>query len=303
MLADLLDAENQADTSDQDDPPEGLHKRAEPHDDTSRQRERDSQAGKQVGEDRHHKLEQRAHDQDSNRDHGHRIDQRRLDRRPQAHGFFDVGRQSLQNDVENTAGFSSLDHVGSEVVEDVGILAHSIGQRRAPFHRGANPGQRFLKRLVLLVGRKDFQALHQRQTGIDHDRELAEENRDVLGLNLARSKRGQSELFAFFADCPWGNALAPQVLRQHLFVRRHPLPGDLLSGCILAGKCKDWHGFSFSLLTCRRSLATLYCIRPSRQPPTVMRAGSAIANAWLWPLPWPWPFPPQASDSTSWRHD
>ena len=47
------------------------------------------------------------------------------------------------------------------------------------------PVKRLLEGRVLLVGRQNFQTLHQRQAGVDHDRELPEENGNVLGLDLA----------------------------------------------------------------------------------------------------------------------
>ena len=45
-----------------------------------------------------------------------RIDRRRIDHRGddvafQLHDLFDEGRESLQNQIENTARFSSFDHV------------------------------------------------------------------------------------------------------------------------------------------------------------------------------------------------
>ncbi len=147
----------------------------------------------------------------------------------------------MQNDVENTAGFTSLDHIGREIVKDNGILAHGVGQRGAAFHRGPHPSQNLLERLIFLVRGQDFQTLHQRQPGIDHDRELAKEDRNVLGLNLARAERGHGKFFAFFANGTGRDALAPQRLRQRLLVGCHPLAGYFLPGCVLAGKCEDWH--------------------------------------------------------------
>ena len=100
----------------------------------------------------------------------------------------------------------------------IGILPHGVGQSRAAFDGGPHAGQRLLKGRVFLVGRQNFQALHQRQSGIDHDRELAEEDRDVLGLDLARAEGGHDKFLALFANGAGGDALAPQRLRQRLFV-------------------------------------------------------------------------------------
>ncbi len=228
-----LKAEDRPHDGHDDDPPETLHEAAQPHHDTGGKRQGDAQAGKEVGEDGHDPLEQGADNQRGQADDGDGIDQRRLHGRLQANRLLHIDRQALQNDVENTAGFARFNHVGGEVVEDVGILAHGIGQRRAAFYRGADAGQRLLEGLVFLVRRQDFQTLHQRQSGIDHDRELAEENRDVLDLDLARSEGGHDKLFALFPDRTRCNALAPQlpgpapaclVLRapRKFSVRTHP---------------------------------------------------------------------------------
>ena len=202
--------------------------------DTGGKRQGNAQAGKQVGEDGHHPLQQGADDQARQADDGDGINQRRLHRSFQAYCFLHVDRQALQNDVQNTAGFAGLDHVGGQVVEDDWILAHGVGQRGAAFHRSADAGQRLLERRVFLVRRQNFQTLHQRQAGIDHDRELAKEDRDVLGPDLAGSERGHDKFFALFADGTRCNALAPQCLLQSLLVRCYSLSGNFLSGGVLA---------------------------------------------------------------------
>ena len=187
------------------------HETAEADDDAGRQRQRNSQSDKEVGEDRHHPLEQRAHDQHREGDDGHRVDQRRLDGRAQLDRLFHVDRQALQDEVENTAGLARLDHVGRQIVEDDRILAHGIGQRGATFDRGPDTEQRFLKAGVLLVGAQNFQTLHQRQAGVDHDGELAEEHRHVLDLDLATAKSGQGEFLALLPDAAWRDAFLPEL--------------------------------------------------------------------------------------------
>ncbi len=139
----------------------------------------------------------------------------------------------MQNDVQNTAGFAGLNHVGGEVVEDLGIELHGVGQSGAAFDRGTHAGQRLLESRVLLVGGQNFQTLHQGKTGVDHDRELPEENGDVLGLDFARAEGRHDKFFALFPDGAWRDALAPQLAGQHLFVGRSPLAADFLTGLIL----------------------------------------------------------------------
>ena len=179
----------------------------------------------------------------------------------------------MQNDVENTAGFTGLDHIGGEIVEDHGILAHGIRQGRAPFHRGADAVQSLLERGIFLVGGQDFQALNQGQPSVDHDRELAEENGDILGLDLPRTKGGHGEFFAFFPHRPRRDALAPQLLQQHVFVSGNPLAAYLLARCALSRKCKDWHGDSLLTSTCN---SVLWLVSRGQNPPQQCLGGAPL---------------------------
>jgi hypothetical protein len=197
-----------------EEPPELADEVTEADDDAGGQRKRDSQSDKEVGEDRHHPLEQRADDQHGEGDNRHRVDQRGLDGRAQLDRLFHVDGQALENDVEDTAGLTGLDHVGRQVIEDDGKLAHGIGQRGATFDRGPHPEQGFLKGGVLLVGAQNLQALHQRQAGVNHDGELAEEHRHFLDLDLAAAKSGQRKFLALLPDTARRDALLPKLRGQ-----------------------------------------------------------------------------------------
>ncbi len=75
ILANLFQADHQADDPDDKEPPELADKGAQAHHDPGGQRQGDAQADKQVGENRDHPLQQRAHDQERQADHRHRVDQ------------------------------------------------------------------------------------------------------------------------------------------------------------------------------------------------------------------------------------
>ena len=241
MFTNLLDPEERGHRAANEKPPEVAYKGAQAHDHARGQRQRDAETGKQVGENGNDPLQKRADDQHGDGHNRDRVDQSRLNRGAQAHSFFDILRQALQDDVENTASLARLDHVGSEVIENRWILAHGIGQGGSALHRGTHAVQRFLERGVLLVGRKNFQTLHQRQSGIDHDRELPEEDGDVLGLDLPGSERGKGKLLTLFAHRTGRDALTAQLLQQHILVGGYPFSSDLLARCTLSRKCKDWH--------------------------------------------------------------
>ncbi len=242
MFAHLLDPEEQAADAQDKEPPELADEPAQSDHNARGQRQGHAQTGEQVGEDRHHPLEQCADDQEGQGDHRHRVDQGRLHRRAQLDGLFDVDRQALQDDVENTAGFTGFDHVGGQIIEDLGVLAHGVGQGGATFDRGAHARQRLLERWVLLVGGQNLQTLHQRQAGVDHDRELAEEDGNVLDLDLAGAEGRHDKFLALFADGAGSDALAAQLRGQGLFVGGNALAADLFAGLVLSRKCENWHG-------------------------------------------------------------
>ena len=175
-----------------------------------------------------------AHDSD-------RVNQCRLDRLAQLDSLFNVGGQSLQNGVQDTAGFAGLDHVHSEVVEYFRMTTHRIRQRGAAFHGAADVRQHLLESSVLLVGRKDFETLNERQSGIDHDGELAEEDGQLLSLDFAFPEGGECELLALFLDRSRSNALAAELSGEDLFVLRDPFTSNFLTCGALTRKCEYRH--------------------------------------------------------------
>src|SRR4051812_42294953 len=177
-----------------------LHDAADVHDDAGGQGEINPKSGEQVGEDGYNPFQQRTHNDHRDTNDRYRVDQRRFHRRLQLHGFFNILREALQDGVENTASLTSFDHVGGEVVKDLGEPTHGVRQRRAAFYRDAHAGESALEGHILLVGRKDLEALHQGQAGIDHDGELAEEDCDLLRFYLAAAEFWQGEFFALFLD-------------------------------------------------------------------------------------------------------
>ena len=156
------------------------------------------------------------------------------------------------------------------------MLAHGVGQGRAAFYRRPHRRQSLLEGRILLVGSHDFQALHQRQSGIDHDRELPEENGNILGLDLSGSKRRQRELLTLLTDCSRRDALAPELSGQRLLVGGVAFARDFLSCCVLTRKCKNWHGWLSSLLLAfkRRTAAPdLVLLIPARSLESATNCG------------------------------
>src|SRR5262245_16447515 len=128
-------------------------------------------------------------------------------------------------------------------------------ERRARLDIRLDRKHELLHGRLLVTVTDDVEALHHRDTGLEHRRELAGEQRDVLGDDLLAAL----EELHFLADALREHALAAQVgfdrslgHGQHLsldalafLVRAFPDEGKLLGGCYLG------HGFRSWLLACR----------------------------------------------------
>ena len=90
---------------------------AERDDDARRQRQLGAEAGEQAGERRDDLPQNDADDDRGDHDDGDGIDHRRLHLALQLDGLLDVGRQPLENGVEDAARLAGRDHVGEQRVE------------------------------------------------------------------------------------------------------------------------------------------------------------------------------------------
>ena len=84
-----------------------------------------------------------------------------------------------------------------------------------------------MKDLVFLLARKNFQALHQRQPGVDHHRELAREDGQFLGIDAA-AERGQVEFLALLGHLGDVDLLAPQQVLQFGLACRGRFAADVV---------------------------------------------------------------------------
>src|ERR1700720_4338440 len=183
---------------------------AGPHYDAGDQRQLAAQAGEQLGEDRDHLPQDDEDHEGGDDDDRHRVDQRRFHLALQLDRLLDVGRQALQDDVQDAARLARRDHVDVEVVEGLRMFPHRLGERRAGLDVGAHGMDHRLEGAVLLLIAEDLQALHQRQAGVEHDRELAGEDGDALLADAARDPGQQLDLAPLLADRRDLDLLAPQ---------------------------------------------------------------------------------------------
>lgn len=173
--------------------------------------------------------------------------------------------KSLQNGVQNTAGLARLDHVGIEIVKNLGIFAKRTGESRATFNRPANSDQHLDKRLVLLLAGEDLKALNQGKAGINHDGKLAGEECQLFGAHLPPNFRFGDGDFAFHSDAGWYNLLPAKRRFKGFTARRRSHPADL-------GACRR-HPSIFKL---RHSSTSRFLAPP--QPPRILAGNSPLSG-------------------------
>ncbi len=80
---------------------------------------------------------------------------------------------------------TGLHQIGRQLVEVQRPLGQRLVQGRTCLDVALDAENELLRRGLVMTAADDFQALHQRDAGGQHGGELAHENRDVLGLDLA----------------------------------------------------------------------------------------------------------------------
>src|SRR5207244_5457099 len=114
-------------------------------------------------------------------------------------------------------GFTRRNHVAEKVIECLGMFAHGIGEGRTAFNVLPYLQQNFLEDLVFCLGSKDLDALHQRQAGINHDRKLPREDRELF-LGDASTKDWKCNFFPLFFDLCDDDLLASESSADRFFV-------------------------------------------------------------------------------------
>jgi hypothetical protein len=125
------------------------------------------------------------------------------------------------------------DHVDVELVEALRVLTHRVGEAGTALDVHPRLLQDLAEGLVLLLAAQDLEALHERQARVDHHRELASEDREVLRGNPA-AELGQHELAPLLLHGRDQDLVAPQDLHHGFFVVGDPLAGNHLAVAGLA---------------------------------------------------------------------
>jgi hypothetical protein len=192
----------------------------------------------QAGEDVLERGDDEDHDDgddgDGDDDDRRRVDHRRDHVAPQLDDLLDVGREALEDEVEDAAGLAGLDHVDEELVEDFRVARHGRRQRRAFLHVLSRLRQDDCEVLALLLLREDFEALDERQAGVNHHGELAREDGKLLGLHLLAPAADlrHRDLAPLLLDRGEHHLLAPQELAQKLAAVGRALADDHLAEAV-----------------------------------------------------------------------
>ena len=110
------------------------------------------------------------------------------------------------------------------------MLGERFVQRRAALDVGLDVENELLHRRLFVAVADDLEGLHQRNAGAEHGGELAAEDRDVAGVDLAAGLEGLRLLL----DARRNDALAAQVGTQRRLAGRELPALDLVSLLVLA---------------------------------------------------------------------
>src|ERR1017187_1617175 len=126
-------------------------------------------------------------DRDGNRHdgHGRRIHQRGLDLFTKAFGIFQVSGQSRENFGKQTALFARRHHGIVKAVECLRMLLQRLGKTFAAFNARAHVPDHIAHDLVRRLVRQRLQGLHDGNARLNHRRQLAGENDQVVQRHLA----------------------------------------------------------------------------------------------------------------------
>src|SRR5882672_9708494 len=116
-----------------------------------------------------------------------------------------------------TRQFSVMIDAGLPLVQCLEILASQQENKFFQKVLTGTRGQDLLKEFVFLLARQNFQALHERKTSVDHDRELAREDGQFLGTH-ATAELGHIEFLALLGHFGGSDLLALQQVRQFRLV-------------------------------------------------------------------------------------
>ncbi len=111
--------------------------------------------------------------------HGDRVDHRAFNLGAQLHRLFNVRRQPHHDGVEDTGNLARGDEVDEQFVEDLGVAAQGVGERRAALDASLDVREDLAEVLVVRLVGEDIQRLDQRQASVDHRGELPRENNDI----------------------------------------------------------------------------------------------------------------------------
>ena len=144
-----------------------------------------AEALEQVLELRDHEDQQNNGDDDGDDEYRGWIEQGLLDLLLDRLAFLLVGGNLVEQPFERAGLLAGLDQVHEQIIEIQRMLGERLVQRGAAFDIRLDVEHQLLHGRLFMAGADDLERLHQRNACAQHGGELAAENRDVLGLDLA----------------------------------------------------------------------------------------------------------------------
>jgi hypothetical protein len=211
--------DHQADDADQAVQDVLLERLRDRHDDQRRARQLGAgEALVHVLEDRDHLHHHHGDDADRDHEDRDRVDHGALELALELDRLLDVDGEPPEDGVQDAADLTGGDQVDVQLVEDLRVLAQRVREGGALLDGVLDRAEHLREGLVLGLARQDLEALHQRQAGVDHGRQLAGEDLQVLRLDArADLDVGDvAEIEGLLLDLDRHQAVVPQAVLGRL---------------------------------------------------------------------------------------
>src|ERR1700733_13478482 len=175
-----------------------------------------AEALEQFFELRDHKNQQDYGHHQGYREHRGRIEQRLLDLLLDRLALFLIGRDLVEQAFERSGLLTRLHQIDEQIVEIQRMLGERLVQRGATLDLGLDLEHQLLHRRLVVAGADDFEGLYQRNAGAEHRGQLAAEDRDVFGPDLAAA----FESLRLLPDPSGHHPLSTQVRFERLLILR-----------------------------------------------------------------------------------
>ena len=135
---------------------------------------------KNVGQHGDHDDQQEGYHGNCDEQNDRGINHRRFDLSFDLRELFHISGEPPENGIQNTACLSGGHHIAIKIVKDLGVFLERIGKGCPAFHIGPDLVYGLLKRFVFRLAAEDIKTLHERQSRVDHGRQLPGKDHDIF---------------------------------------------------------------------------------------------------------------------------